>query len=485
MGLPARRPRQGLRMHMTRLVAFALAAIGAPILLAACVDLAPPWAGQQDAEVEHSQAGSDAARDSKDGTGRVGPDAASGGSGGDLGMVGGTTAGRIVAGGAGELASSGGTGGSLLTGKTGGLPATGGTGGSPAAGGASGLPAKGGAGGLPAAGGVGGLSAAGGSGSAGTGGTSGTQATGAGGSVAVDAGSEADARPSPDTGLPLAGGASGFGGAGTGGIGGSGMGGAAAGGRSGTGGSGVGGSGTGGSGAGGSGTGGSGVGGSGAGGSGTGGATSSMIISVDFVGGGLAGNTGTVVMAASESAGVKPATHWNSAASRAGTLSSLVLADGTLSSASITWNSPLPSGATSATWSLYLTDAPGDVRMMNGYLDPTATTSPATIDVTGLAAPMSSGYDVYVYCRGDISMADTRTFRYTIGSTTHTVTETGPTVHTYVGHTLAPEQGTGDYVVFRNVTGTSFTLTAQPGTSTAEMPRAPVNGIQIVYPAGS
>jgi hypothetical protein len=98
---------------------------------------------------------------------------------------------------------------------------------------------------------------------------------------------------------------------------------------------------------------------------------------------------------------------------------------------------------------------------------------------------MSSGYDVYVYCRGDISMADTRTFRYTIGSTTHTVTETGPTVHTYVGHTLAPEQGTGDYVVFRNVTGTSFTLTAQPGTSTAEMPRAPVNGIQIVYPAGS
>jgi hypothetical protein len=210
-----------------------------------------------------------------------------------------------------------------------------------------------------------------------------------------------------------------------------------------------------------------------------------MIISVDFVGGGLAGNTGTVVMAASESAGVKPATHWNSAASRAGTLSSLVLADGTLSSASITWNSPLPSGATSATWSLYLTDAPGDVRMMNGYLDPTATTSPATIDVTGLAAPMSSGYDVYVYCRGDISMADTRTFRYTIGSTTHTVTETGPTVHTYVGHTLAPEQGTGDYVVFRNVTGTSFTLTAQPGTSTAEMPRAPVNGIQIVYPAGS
>ena len=212
-----------------------------------------------------------------------------------------------------------------------------------------------------------------------------------------------------------------------------------------------------------------------------------MIISVDFVGGGLAGNTGTVVMAASESAGVKPATHWNSAASRAGTLSSLVLADGTLSSASITWNSPLPSGATSATWSLYLTDAPGDVRMMNGYLDPRAVASPVTVSVTGLASPMSSGYDVYVYCYGDIYLVETRTFRYTIGSTTHAVSETGISVHAFAGFTpVTSEGGTGNYVVFHNVTGTRFTLTATPGTAgtSTSSQRAPVNGIQIVYPSG-
>jgi hypothetical protein len=188
-------------------------------------------------------------------------------------------------------------------------------------------------------------------------------------------------------------------------------------------------------------------------------------------------------MAASESAGVKPATHWNSAPGSAGTLSSLVSAAGTLSAASITWNSPFRSGTDSGTYSLYFADAPGDVRMMNGYLDPSSTSvSPATIDVTGLAAPMSSGYDVYVYCYGQIATPVTRTSRYAIGSTTHTVTQKGPSAAAFAGYTLAPEQGDGNYVVFRNVTGTGFTLTAQPGADS--MLRAPVNGIQIVYPSG-
>jgi len=189
-------------------------------------------------------------------------------------------------------------------------------------------------------------------------------------------------------------------------------------------------------------------------------------------------------MAASESAGVKPATYWNSAPGSAGTLSSLVSAAGTLSAASITWNSPFRSGTDSGTYSLYFADAPGDVRMMNGYLDPSSTSvSPATIDVTGLAAPMSSGYDVYVYCYGQIATPVTRTSQYAIGSTTHTVTQKGPSAAAFAGYTLAPEQGDGNYVVFRNVTGTGFTLTAQPGADS--MLRAPVNGIQIVYPSGS
>jgi len=227
-----------------------------------------------------------------------------------------------------------------------------------------------------------------------------------------------------------------------------------------------------------------GTGGAGTGGSATGGATKSVVISVDFVGG-VPGSDRTIkAMAASESAGVKPATYWNSAPGSAGTLSSLVSAAGTLSAASITWNSPFRSGIDSGTYSLYFADAPGDVRMMNGYLDPSsASVSPATIDVTGLAAPMSSGYDVYVYCYGQIATPVTRTSQYAIGSTTHTVTQKGPSAAAFAGYTLAPEQGDGNYVVFRNVTGTGFTLTAQPGADS--MLRAPVNGIQIVYPSGS
>jgi len=211
-----------------------------------------------------------------------------------------------------------------------------------------------------------------------------------------------------------------------------------------------------------------------------------MIISIDFVGGGSAGATGTAVMGASESAGVKPATHWNSATTNAGTLSSLVLADGATSSASATWNSPVVTGETLATWSLHFTDTPGDVRMMNGYLDPRAVASPVTVSVTGLASPMSSGYDVYVYCFEEMTWGDTRTSKYTIGSTTHTVKQTEPPLVTsFAGFTLAPEAGAGNYVVFTKVTGTSFTLTATPGTSLHSTVRAPVNGIQIVYPSGS
>jgi hypothetical protein len=213
-----------------------------------------------------------------------------------------------------------------------------------------------------------------------------------------------------------------------------------------------------------------------------------MIISIDFVGGipPSQGATHTVAMAVSETAGVKPATHWNSAATNVGTLASLVLADGTASSASAKWDVPLPSGQPRVTFSLYWTDAPGNVRMMNGFLDPVAIASPATISVAGLPSPMSAGYDVYVYCYGNMTVAATRPARYTIGSTTHNTIQTGPMATSFGGYVLAPEGGAGNYVLFRNMTGTDFTLTAQPMTgSTDQLFRAPVNGIQIVYPAGS
>jgi len=217
-----------------------------------------------------------------------------------------------------------------------------------------------------------------------------------------------------------------------------------------------------------------------------GGAVETMIVSIDFVGGLPSGTTGapaTVVMAANEIAGVVPASHWNSAAGNSGSIASLVLADGSTSPASVVWKAPLASGETSATWSLNWSDAPGDVRMMNGYIDPRATASPATVTVTGLPSPMNTAYDVYVYCYSKYGgSGGTRTAQYAIGSTTYSVTQTGISASIFQGFTLASASG-GNYVVFRNVTGTSFTLTATPGDGSSH--RAPVNGIQIVHPSGS
>jgi hypothetical protein len=124
--------------------------------------------------------------------------------------------------------------------------------------------------------------------------------------------------------------------------------------------------------------------------------------------------------------------------------------------------------------------------MMNGYIDPRATASPATVEVKDLPSPMSSGYDVYVYCYMDMyTGSGTRTAQYMIGSTTHTVTQIAPSVAFSAFTPVTSEGGSGNYVVFRNVTGPSFTLTATPGTTTGNEHRAPVNGIQIVYPSGS
>ena len=149
----------------------------------------------------------------------------------------------------------------------------------------------------------------------------------------------------------------------------------------------------------------------------------------------------------------------------------------------VTWNSPAM-GTAPGEWKNPYPDAPGNARMMNGYLDPSAAATPATITVSGLPATITTGgYDVYVYVVGDIPSAGTRTYRYAIGGTTFTVSQTGPAPTTFPGFTLAPPNGAGNYVVFRAVTGASFTLTATPGTGTQT--RSPVNGIQIVSPTGS
>ncbi len=186
-----------------------------------------------------------------------------------------------------------------------------------------------------------------------------------------------------------------------------------------------------------------------------------VAISIDFVGGGIP-------MAPTEIAGVFRAARWNSAAGAAGTVSALVLSDGTISPAAVTWDS-------GAVWQLSVADAPGDTRMMTGYLDPRTT---STIVVSGLPASLTAtGYDVYVYANGDVPAGITRAASYGVGGPLQVVTQ--PELTSFSGTFIdALNGGFGNYVVFRGVTGTTLTVTVRPVSGTGL--RAPVNGMQIV-----
>jgi len=224
----------------------------------------------------------------------------------------------------------------------------------------------------------------------------------------------------------------------------------------------------------------------GGGGAGASSSPAPTVISIDFVGGKpFTGSDVGVSLAAhsmgpTEIAGVQRAANWNPAPGQAGTLTGLEDSNGKTTNASLSWNAVLANG-NSGEWVNNFKDAPGDVRMMNGYLDPRGS-SPGTIIVAGLSPEMADrGYDVYVYVFGDVPSGSTRTYNYSIGSKTTTVRQTGPSPTTFMGYSNAPNGGSGNYVVFRQVKGPSFTLRAVPSTGTAG--RAPVNGIQIVSSA--
>jgi hypothetical protein len=188
-------------------------------------------------------------------------------------------------------------------------------------------------------------------------------------------------------------------------------------------------------------------------------------IGINFVGG------DPNAIGASETAGVVPQTHWNNAAGSTRT-SPLALVDqtGAATGAKVTWNA-------GGTWMTPITDAPGNPRMMKGYLD-TSSTSTTTISVTGLA-PRT--YDVYVYADGDNKTYD-RTGVYTIsgsGITAKTIELTDAASTNFSSTFKQASSSPGNYVKFTITTG-AFTLTAVPGEADSTTRRAPVNGIQIV-----
>ena len=192
-------------------------------------------------------------------------------------------------------------------------------------------------------------------------------------------------------------------------------------------------------------------------------------VSVNFVG---SGN----MMAASESAGVVSKFNWNQALTAAGTLS-LVDETGTATGASVTWSAP-GAAPTPGIWSLPITDAPNDVRMMEGYLDPIG--GSATAAFSGLPAT-TYGYDVYVYADGDNATA-TRTASYQIsgtGITTTSATITDNASTNFSGGYVLANNSAGNYVKF-SVNAPQFTITATAVSASDNTLRAPLNGIEIV-----
>jgi hypothetical protein len=116
--------------------------------------------------------------------------------------------------------------------------------------------------------------------------------------------------------------------------------------------------------------------------------------------------------------------------------------------------------------------------MMRGYLD-TGNASPTTVSVSGL---QPGTYDVYVYVDGDNAGA-THTGIYQLsgpGITSMSVNLTDPPNTNFTGSFIQANNSNGNYLLFSGITISGFTLTATPGQTSNNNPRAPVNGIQIV-----
>ena len=185
------------------------------------------------------------------------------------------------------------------------------------------------------------------------------------------------------------------------------------------------------------------------------------MIGFQFVGNGVALGGGDV-------AGVVPSANWNPCAGASGTLGQATDNFGLPAGASISWNS-------NNVWAIGLADAPGNVRLMNGYLD-TTDTSTTTVTVGNIpAAFIRTGYDVYVYCDGDNTYT---AGDYTLGGVTVQALDRS----NFNGTFTAITNGTaGNYLVFRNQTAPNFTLTAAASATNGGF-RAPLNAVQIVSP---
>ena len=185
-------------------------------------------------------------------------------------------------------------------------------------------------------------------------------------------------------------------------------------------------------------------------------------------------------------AGVLNTATWNNFGGAASTAAQLLTADvagaATPTAATVTWTS-------NNTWSSTglgeenntATGENGD--LMAGYLD-TAGLGGTGVNITVANLPVvSPRFDVYVYTQGGVNG---RGGIYAIGTQSKEHTGDAAFAGTFLEDTVDPGTTPGsNFIVFRGLTGTGFTLT---GTPTIGNPaRAPINAIEIVAvpePAG-
>lgn len=195
-------------------------------------------------------------------------------------------------------------------------------------------------------------------------------------------------------------------------------------------------------------------------------------------------DTVTSALSPTDLAGVVPAANWNNFEGNNGTnVGQLEYNNnGTAvpSTATVTWTSP-------NTWRAGANTAlpfPNSV-LTSGYLDSNdSAAGGVVVTVNNIdAALRNSSYDVYVYFVGDST--DNRGGAYTLDDGTGPQTRYGSTMAAPFEFVEDPgldidNSVDGNYLRFRRITGSSFTIRSNTTLTTPNGFRAPINGIQIV-----
>ena len=118
-----------------------------------------------------------------------------------------------------------------------------------------------------------------------------------------------------------------------------------------------------------------------------------------------------------------------------------------------------------------------DRALMVGYLDQNALDTTTEVSVSDIDPEISSAYDVYVYIQGGVLG---RGGEYTLGDETIEVTVNEIFEGDYFE--WDEDEQVGNYLLFRDLSGPSFTLEAL--NTIGATPRAPINAIEIVGASG-